>query len=253
MTNCIANLAWMVMVAQQPAPDPDLTRIERTITKEPEYVAEPRYALLVLDAESPFRCWMVFDKTTPDSRCYDVLYLDRDGDGDLTDADERMVSKYDESGEAAGVAQSFRIAELRSPDGKQVHRDFLFSTSPKEGRTGFWFRFRLDGKHEFSGGYYPTGVSTTTWAATATAAPIFRPSASGPFRFALWQDDTTLRIGEATRINVLVGTAGVGDGSLLVVDENFLDLEADELTCTVVAEDATGQPIETHSRIRGHC
>ena len=55
----------------------DLTRIERTIAREPVYQSKaPKYCLLVLGLEARTRIWLVLDG--------DVLYVDRNGTGDLT-------------------------------------------------------------------------------------------------------------------------------------------------------------------------
>jgi RNA polymerase sigma factor (sigma-70 family) len=51
-------------------------------TKEPKYCHEPRYALLVFGPKRQQRVWVVLDGTT--------LYVDRNGDGDLTGPGERL-------------------------------------------------------------------------------------------------------------------------------------------------------------------
>jgi hypothetical protein len=50
--------------------------------KKPRYANEPRYALLVFGPKREQRVWMVLDGTT--------LYVDRNGNGDLTEPDERL-------------------------------------------------------------------------------------------------------------------------------------------------------------------
>lgn len=60
----------------------DLSKIDRTIRKEPTYTGKPRYALVVLGPEAKTRVWMVMDGET--------LYVDRNGNGDLTEANERV-------------------------------------------------------------------------------------------------------------------------------------------------------------------
>jgi RNA polymerase sigma factor (sigma-70 family) len=65
----------------RPAPDNgawDLT----PPAKEPKYRNEPRYALLVFGPKRATRVWMVLDGTT--------LYVDRNGNGDLTEPGERL-------------------------------------------------------------------------------------------------------------------------------------------------------------------
>jgi hypothetical protein len=60
----------------------DLTKIDRTIGKEPAYKNKPKYCLLVFGPEAKTRIWLVQDG--------DVLYVDRNGNGDLTEKDERL-------------------------------------------------------------------------------------------------------------------------------------------------------------------
>src|SRR5262245_23034851 len=81
----------------RPGP-PDLARIERKIKKEPKYVAQPRYALFLLDDAGAARHWFVLDKSKADGKWYDVLYVDLNGNGDLTDPGERFTTNYDEKG-----------------------------------------------------------------------------------------------------------------------------------------------------------
>jgi RNA polymerase sigma factor (sigma-70 family) len=54
----------------------DLTKFDRTITKEPTYKSKPKYCLLVFGPQAKTRIWLVLDG--------DDLYVDRDANGDLT-------------------------------------------------------------------------------------------------------------------------------------------------------------------------
>jgi hypothetical protein len=56
----------------------DLTRIDRTITKEPSYKGKPLYCLVALGPEPKERVWLVLDGET--------LYVDAKGSGDITQA-----------------------------------------------------------------------------------------------------------------------------------------------------------------------
>jgi len=249
-------LPCLPLLAQDPKHyvEVDYSKVERRLAKEPAYVGAPRYALFVLDLAGTNRTWAVLDKSTKDAPFYDVLYLDLDGDGDLTDSDERFVGKRDAKYAAAGMEMSIRIAEIRVPATTLVHKNFLLSTSPKTNRTGFWFRMHWDGKHEMSGGYGPTGMNTTTWGESPPKAPILRPCPLGPLHFATWGDEVIeLPRGGATKVNVIVGNRGSGPDTLCVVDEKFVDLERDELTVTVIAKDALGKTVTETSRIREHC
>lgn len=59
-----------------------LTKIERRLIKEPVYQAKPKYCLLVFGPEAKTKVWLVIDG--------DTLYVDRNGNGDITEKDERI-------------------------------------------------------------------------------------------------------------------------------------------------------------------
>ncbi|MCB7130265.1 MAG: hypothetical protein J3T61_12085, partial [Candidatus Brocadiales bacterium] len=61
----------------------DLTKNDRKIAREPEYQGQPHYALLVFGPEAKHRSWLVIDGES-------VAYVDRNGNGDLTEPGERV-------------------------------------------------------------------------------------------------------------------------------------------------------------------
>ena len=61
----------------------DLTNVDRTIAREPDYQSQPYYALLVFGPQAKQRSWLVIDGDS-------IAYIDRNGNGDLTDAGERV-------------------------------------------------------------------------------------------------------------------------------------------------------------------
>jgi len=63
----------------------DLSKIDRTIGKEPAYQSKPKYCLVVFGPEAKTRVWMVLDG--------DVLYVDRNANGDLTETGKRVAGK----------------------------------------------------------------------------------------------------------------------------------------------------------------
>jgi hypothetical protein len=63
----------------------NLSKIDRSIRKEPAYQSKsPKYCLLVFGPEAAARVWLVLDG--------DTLYVDRNGNGDLTEDGERIGS-----------------------------------------------------------------------------------------------------------------------------------------------------------------
>src|ERR671925_259 len=72
----------VVLASCAPLAAPDLTKIDRSIRKEPAYSAKPKYCLLVFGPGAKTWVWLVLDGET--------LYVDRNGNGDLTEANERV-------------------------------------------------------------------------------------------------------------------------------------------------------------------
>src|SRR5688572_29696369 len=70
-----------------PAGAVDLASVERKITKEPTYSGKPVYCLLALGADAKTRVWIVRDG--------DTVYVDKNGNGDLTEEGEKFVGKPD--------------------------------------------------------------------------------------------------------------------------------------------------------------
>jgi RNA polymerase sigma factor (sigma-70 family) len=94
---------------------PDLTKIDRTIVKEPTYRNQPYYALLAFGPEAKKRVWLVVDGET--------LYVDRNGNGDLTEANER-VAKTKKIEVAPGMYKWMDSFDLGEVQGLRLRLDF---------------------------------------------------------------------------------------------------------------------------------
>ncbi|MHC4398455.1 MAG: hypothetical protein ACYTG0_02110, partial [Planctomycetota bacterium] len=71
----------------EPAKTDRTVKTDRSIGKEPEYQSEkPEYSLLAFGPKAKTRVWVVRDG--------DIVYVDRNGDGDLTAADERVPLEH---------------------------------------------------------------------------------------------------------------------------------------------------------------
>jgi hypothetical protein len=88
----------------------DLTRIDRTIAKEPAYKTKPKYCLLVFGSEATHRAWLVLDG--------DTLYVDRNGNGDLTEPGENIVAATD-----VGTELTFKAPDIQV--GGRVHKNLV--------------------------------------------------------------------------------------------------------------------------------
>jgi hypothetical protein len=253
-TLAFALLVFVITTAGTSGSDVDFAKIDRSIAKEPRYVAKPLYALFLMDAEGRSRHWAVLDKSNPDLPYYDVLYFDTTGNGDLTEASKRFVGKYDKSLEPAGMGLTIRLGALKVPGTELVHKDFLISTTPKSGRKGIWFRMKWNGKTEMSGGYNRIGFDTTQYSPSPKTAPVLWLCPAAKLSFGVWGDaNLTLPIGEATQVNFLVGNWGSGPDTMCVVDEHFLVSGEDRLSATIIAKDAGGREVRERSQIKEHC
>src|SRR4051812_25434737 len=87
MARTAAALVTLIVIAtfSIPARAADLATIDRTILKLPPLrTKSPEYCLFVFGREAQTRIWLVWDG--------DLLYVDRNGNGDLTEPDERVVA-----------------------------------------------------------------------------------------------------------------------------------------------------------------
>jgi hypothetical protein len=102
----------------------DLTKIDRTIKKEPAYRSKsPNYCLLVFGPAAKFRVWLVFDG--------DTLYVDRNGNGDLTEPNKRLEPSEKPAERSLTRAMAYEVGSFNNPTtGKKytqvkIHRAVL--------------------------------------------------------------------------------------------------------------------------------
>jgi hypothetical protein len=114
MRSTAALLIWVVCWNAGLAAD--LSKIDRAIRKEPTYQSKsPKYCLLVFGPEAAARVWLVHDG--------DVLYVDRNGNGDLTENGERIeLAKVPPRMES--YAQYFFDVRNLEPVGGKVVREY---------------------------------------------------------------------------------------------------------------------------------
>lgn len=223
--------------------------IDRTIAKLPQFVAaEQRYGLLLFGTEGKKRVWAVLDASRPNSSRFDVLYLDLNANGDLTDAGERF------EGKAWGRGGSqFAIAELRDPGTGAVHTNVSISWRPKSERMGEGTRFKMKwrGDKITMGPYGPYNKTYQSFAKTPERAPIFVPGYDRPFAFQHWMCDELER-GRATEFKVFVGNRGDRTGAFFCVDDKFVAIK-DSPTATLIYEDEGGKKRRHHVKLTSRC
>jgi hypothetical protein len=216
----------------------DFSRVDRTIKSEPKYDNTPKYALLLLGSEGKVRLWMALDKVVGD----DVVYIDRDGDGQLGEDGERFVAAKDEWNNVVA-----RIGKIEFPAEKLTLEDVRVQTqSPHVARPSLDVSFRLNGKVSVYAG------QSAEWAAAPEKAPILHADPFGLLSF-LYTGEKEMALGEEGKVTLNVGTPGWGPSTFSVVDESFLDLEKDKLLATIIAKDANGKEVKERFRLKEHC
>jgi hypothetical protein len=106
----------LALASAPPAPGLDVTRISAPLTREPAYRSgAPRYGLLVFGPRATKRVWVVVDG--------DTLYVDRNGNGDLTEPGERFALPKFRPSAPGPYAAERKCPAVVIPDGKLRHTD----------------------------------------------------------------------------------------------------------------------------------
>jgi hypothetical protein len=210
---------------------PDLAKLDRNIFKEPAYNAKPLYGLLVFGPKADRRVWIVLDKSKRDGPSYDILYVDRNADGDLTASDERLVAK------AAEGFPVFGLAELKDPATGAIHSEFRVRLTGDHPDAMVSLKWR--GKMKMGGGYPPDPGEYMRLSPKPETAPVVWFQGDGPFRFQRWYGGK-LSIGGADDFKVFLGQIGWGPSSFCAFQEHVLP--ADEAVhATLIFTDKDGK------------
>jgi hypothetical protein len=168
----------------------DLTKIARTIAKEPVYKSKPKYCLLVFGPEAKSRVWLVLDG--------DVLYVDRNGNGDLTEKNEQIKIERSHP-----QVNEFRIGDLSLPGDSSyqhlrlaVHRYTLLGAP----RDSLDLRITIDKKQ--------WRASFKEFSDRQEDAPVIH--FNGPLTF-LCPNLPTFLPGKTTNLEIYTGTPGLDD------------------------------------------
>ena len=245
-TVAAAAVAWSVGVAAA-GEAPNLAKIDRRIAKEPNYVSkQPLYGLYVFGTERKTRVWAVLDKSTEEQEDYDVLYFDRNGNGDLTEPNERFTAEPE--GRFGG--RTFKIGSFEDRATGDVHTELSITNRTGEQRAVF-FRMKWRGEHDVMGGYAEEAGPYTEFAASPKEAPILWPGGEGPLSFQrwLWKE---LTIGQSGDVRVFLGHQGLGPNTFCGLHDGFLPTSVPALA-TLIYTDTDGKEREAQSKLTDRC
>ena len=223
----------------------DLTNIERTIGKEPEYESKsPRYVLLVLGPEAQTRIWIVRDGRT--------LYVDANANGDLTDPGERL-----QPGKAKTDPAPFGTVAIKSDElggeytlkvtgwgwfefdrGESDGLNLSLSlTGPDKRRYGAWG----DERGDLAGGAAPHD------------APVIHMLGPLQMGFEIQQPLQPQEKG-VYELNAAVGTPGLGAGSFSWLLYNVIPEEAHPVAVLEFpSKDPTAPPVRVETTLDHRC
>jgi hypothetical protein len=218
-------LSALTLLALTPvAPAVDLSKVPRTIGREPAYRSKPRYCLLVFGPDAKTRVWLVQDG--------DTLYVDRNGNGDLTEAGEKVAAEKSEDAEEGVYA--FKAGDIR--DGALLHKELNLSVRKidyvtreeavkgllKKAPTAWGYRLYLQVQMP---GHKGAGIGNRVQQCTSPAdgsvlqfaerpqdAPIIH--FGGPWQVTLSSKDP-LTIDRETDVVLSVGSPGLGAGTFV--------------------------------------
>ena len=235
----------------------DLTKIDRTIAKEPAYTSKPKYCLLVFGPEAKTRVWLV-----PDG---DTLYVDRNGNGDLTEKGERFVLALDEYDRKRG-RRVWKVGDIAASDGKVRYTDLQVSDISEDAKyvsglgPGHGISVNVpvgkDRVPQCAGGFvYPRHGFRLHFAPRPADAPIVH--FGGPLRMILLQPQRLtagMKVGVEYELEARVGSPGLGkDTAALINSDDPLDASSDALPARAVTElefaDRDGQQQRLRARL----
>jgi hypothetical protein len=227
---CFSLLVWSALAPHLPAAV-DLTRIDRSLRKEPVYQSKaPEYGLLVFGPKADVRVWVVLDG--------DALYIDRNGNGDLTDPGERLLPETNlhrpDFRPEVEVLRTFDLSRLAPGRGTgplfsclpQVRWFHLFQLVPREDypdrdEVQFWKEQPVRVAVSCDGRYMQD--VRLDFARRPQDAPVMH--FNGPGRLVLAQKFNprlTLRRGETTEMEVHLVTPGL-NATVVTAHDNKAD------------------------------
>src|SRR5262249_46056667 len=238
----IAGAAWAA----------DLSRISRTIAKEPAYHNKPKYCLLVFGPEAKTRVWLVLDG--------DVLYVDFNGNGDLTEKGERMALmelEGDITEPDRGTKHTALLVKPQKDGGMVVSIMSEGKYRQRSGQLTFAGRSQEAPIINFNG---PVSVRFTSAEAPMDRGKVGSPAADlGPKGRLLQQLGKDIPLPGERRPNKVVslaavlGTPGLGEGTFVTYKARDILGQPNEQIVVEAAfphQDAQTKPIRSQGFLR---
>jgi hypothetical protein len=265
MRTCHFPLVAVLLLIAPLVQGADLGKIERKIAKEPAYQTKsPKYCLLVFGLDAKSRVWLVQDG--------DVLYVDRNGNGDLTEVGKRVELK-----QKSDTYRSFEVGDI-TVDGlthtglsvtqmkaspEIVGNDREWERIQKSSPEPWMWSVRItaeraaDDKRDLpkkvSYVINGDGDGMLLFADKPQDAPIIH--LNGPFTLGLQDRKQRLIPGEEQMLQIGVGPRGIGPGTFaFVLYANTIPTDAyPEAEITFSAKSPGREPIKKKYTLKERC
>jgi hypothetical protein len=224
------TLFWSLLLLP-PLGAADSVQIKRTPpAKEPAYQSKaPGYCLLVIGPEAKKRIWIVLDG--------DKLYVDRNGNGDLTEPGEQLpvpdgsgvVVAGKPANETEGIFFSIPLGALPASDPRPVFSNLIFAFTPSKGKKPVSFSICTDDPKIMHKQKPQPGFGTIVWVGIGSGILSKRPQdapiiyLNGPLAMNLAAPKETVLVRGKTAGNlyVTVGTFVTDNGSRILTLEEI--------------------------------
>jgi hypothetical protein len=251
----------------------DLTKIERSIAKEPAYATKaPRYLLLAFGPDAAERVWLVLDG--------DTLYVDRNGNGDLTEPGEAVSTKKRDGADPETDGRAFDVGEISA--GGRTHKGLVVGTmplaklsedirnlphskellraDPKVQVATITLEVRhpnlkgpgVEGRVPMLIGPLDVG-GMLAFGASAKEAPVVHPD--GPLQVNFYGGTPSLQIGRETDLVLAVGSPGLGKGTFAMVsyDQTIPDHTNPTVEIAYSGAKSGDPPVKEHYELKERC
>ena len=218
----------------------DFSKVDRTPPRLPA-VATPAYGLFLFGDRGETRVWAVIARSEEGLKRPDVLLVDLDADGDLTEPNERF------RGVASESSVVFTVGDFTPPGSDVTHTDWKITD------YGDFAMFSMNwrGEERTAGGYAPARKQYLGFSKRPEGAPVYVPGHDLPFQFERWMTDA-LRIGGTTDFKVFVGNRGSVTGAFSAMHQDFLPKD-EYVLATLIYTDENGKQQRYASKLRERC
>ncbi|MBI3407126.1 MAG: hypothetical protein HY040_02065 [Planctomycetes bacterium] len=206
----------------RPTPARDAETAKRFLTKEPVYQSkDPKYCLLTFGLQGKTRVWLVFDSVPNPllpGKDKDYLYVDRNGNGDLTEEGERIeatVHQVPNGIRLGGVPPGtiplleFPIGEIKDSEG-MIYKDVKVMVQWYMGRRRPCTIYASTAER----GTLSTEINKLVFADCPQDAPVLPFGGPMTMRFALGMTHS-FSLTEEFNLQAEIGTFGSGPGSFV--------------------------------------